>query len=142
MEGVKRLLTHPLAVRFCQVAIGVVFGAAGLAKLGNLPAFAYEIHNFRMMPVPTENLLAITLPWIEIVMGLALVLGIRNRAAAVLSAVLMAVFTVAVGQAVARNLDIECGCFGTADAQEVGVKKLLQNVGMLAVAVIASLRAR
>ncbi len=142
MEAVKRLLTHPLTVRACQLAIGVIFGAAGLAKLGNLPAFAYEIHNFRIIPIPTENVLAMTLPWIEILMGLALVLGIRERAAAVLSALLMTVFTLAVVQALVRDLNINCGCFGKADAQAVGLKKLAENLGMLAVAVVASLRTR
>ena len=96
MDNLKRLATHPATVRTCQVVIGLIFGAAGLAKLGDLSAFASQIHNFRMIPLPTENLLAITLPWIEVVIALALLLGIRRRPAALLAAVLMVVFTVAV----------------------------------------------
>ena len=55
---------------------------------------------------------------------------------------LMAVFTLAVLAALVRGLDIECGCFGTADASQVGVVKVLENLGMLALAVLASLRPR
>ena len=50
--------------------------------------------------------------------------------------------TLAVLAALLRGLDIECGCFGTADASRVGVVKVLENFGMLALAVLASLRPR
>ena len=54
----------------------------------------------------------------------------------------MTVFTVAVSLAVARKLDIECGCFGTADASRVGGLKLLENVLLTGAALVASLRLR
>jgi hypothetical protein len=55
---------------------------------------------------------------------------------------MMAVFIVAVAVAMARGLDIECGCFGTADGTRVGFVKLLENSGMFALAAIGSLRSR
>ena len=84
--------------------------------------------------------MAMTLPWIEIVAALALILHIRARPAAVLSTALLVVFTIAVGVAYLRGLDIDCGCFGTADGAQVGLRKLLENAGMIAVGAIASLR--
>ena len=142
MEALKALMTHRNTVRVCQIATGIVFGVAGLAKVGDLGAFAEQIHNFRLVPVPLENLLAMTLPWIELVAAMALILGIRARDGAILAAGAMGVFTVAVLAAVIRGLDIECGCFGTADASRVGIVKVLQNLGFLLVAVVASLRPR
>ena len=53
---------------------------------------------------------------------------------------LLALFTVGVVLAVARGLDFECGCFGKADATTVGWVKVLQNLGMLGVGVVACLR--
>ena len=138
----RRLLTHGATIRVCQIAIGAIFIAAGLAKLGDLRTFAEQIHNFRLTPVATEHLVAIVLPWVEVLAGLALLLKVRARAGATLTAVLMVVFTLAVLQAVIRGLDIECGCFGTADASRVGLTKLLQNLGMTALALVASLRPR
>ena len=129
-------------MRLAQYGIGLIFIAAGLAKIGDLGIFAEQIHNFRVTPIALENLVALTLPWIELVAGLALVLGIQARAGAVISAVLMAAFTLIVGAALYRKIDIECGCFGTADATRVGVTKLMQNIGMTAMAVVASLRPR
>ena len=136
------LLTHRTTVRVCQVLIGLVFAAAALGKLGDLDSFAKQIHNFRLVPVAIENLVAIFLPWVELLAALALILGVRARAGALLTAAMMAVFTVAVSQAVLRGLDFECGCFGTADGSRIGVLKLAENLVMLAVAVIASLRPR
>ena len=115
---------------------------AGLAKIGDLHGFAEQLHNFRMMPVPFENLIAITLPWIELVAALALIFGVRARAGALLAGALLAAFTAAVSVAMLRGLDIECGCFGTHDATRVGWVKIGQNLGMLALAWVGSIRGR
>ena len=135
-----RRLSHPWVVRACRIAIGVIFLAAALPKIGDTASFAKQVHNFRMVPIALENLFAMCLPWIALVIAMALLLGIRARAGALLASGLMVVFIVAIAQAVARGLDIECGCFGTADASSVGLTKLAEDFVMLALAVIGSLR--
>ena len=142
MDAIQGFVRHRFTIRFCQIAIGAIFLYAALPKIGDVSAFAKQVHNYRMVPIALENLFAMTLPWIELVAGLGLVLGIRARAGATLSAGLMVVFLVAIGQAVARGLDIECGCFGTTDASQVGVKRLAEDVLFLALAAVGSLRAR
>jgi uncharacterized membrane protein YphA (DoxX/SURF4 family) len=81
-----------------------------------------------------------TLPWIELLAGLALVLGVRPRSGAVLVLVLLVGFTVAVGAAWARGLDFECGCFGKASASRIGAQKFAENLAWTALAVVAALR--
>jgi uncharacterized membrane protein YphA (DoxX/SURF4 family) len=142
MNALGRFLTNPWTVRICQIAIGVLFAAAALAKLGDLHSFQEEIHNFKMLPVAVENIVAMTLPWIELVAALALILGVRARSGGLVAACLMVVFIAAVAVAMGRGLDIECGCFGTADGTRVGVLKLLENSGMFALAAVGSLRSR
>jgi len=142
MDAIRRFLTAPMTVRVAQYGIGLIFIASCLAKIGGLEIFAEQVHNFRMSPIVLENLVAMTLPWIELVAGLALLLGFHARAGAVISAVLMVAFTFIVGVALVRGIDVECGCFGTADATRVGVTKMLENIGMTALAVVASLRPR
>jgi putative oxidoreductase len=134
------LLTHRRTVRLCQLAIGLVFLLAALTKIGDAADFARQIHHYRLVPFGLENLLAITLPWIELLVALVILLGINPRVGSVASAGLMALFVVAVGIAIARGLDIECGCFGTADASHVGLTKLLENTGLLALALVGSRR--
>ncbi len=98
---------------FLRLGLGAVFVAAGLAKLRDPAGFADEIANYRLLP-SLAPLLAITLPAVELVVGVAIVVGPAawRRAAAVASAALLAVFTVAVAQVVARGIDVDCGCFG------------------------------
>jgi uncharacterized membrane protein YphA (DoxX/SURF4 family) len=142
MSAVMRLLRHPRVVLVAQLGIAVVFLAAALGKIGDAGAFARQIHNFRLLPFGLENTLAITLPWIELLAALALLLRYRPRAGAVITAGLMGLFVFVVAAAIARGLDIECGCFGTSDASRVGTAKLVDNVGLLALAGIASLKPR
>ena len=115
---------------------------AGMAKIGDLRSFAMQLHNFRILPVPVENMFAMTVPWIELLAALALIFGVRARAGALMVTALLSVFTVAVLMAMVQGLDIECGCFGTADGTRVGLIKVLQNLGMLVLGLVGSLRAR
>jgi putative oxidoreductase len=142
MRDATALLTSRWLVGLCRIAIGVVFVAAALSKIGDPAAFATQIHNFRLAPTALENLVAALLPWVELLAGLALVLHVRARAGAWLALAMMAVFTVAVAIAMARHLDFQCGCFGTMDATRVGAKKLLENLVLTGTALVASLRSR
>lgn len=135
-----RALRHPGLVRAAQIVLGFLFGWAALAKIVDLSAFALQVHNFRLLPIALESLVAMLLPWVELVAAMALVLGVRRRAGAFVAAVLLAVFTLGVASAMARGLDFECGCFGKANATRVGWGKLGENVGMLVLAWIAALR--
>ncbi len=138
LERIKNRIGHPWVVRGAQYVVGAVFVFAGLAKIGDPQAFAAQIHNFRLAPIWSENLIAVWLPWIEVLAGGGLIVGVRRGAASWLTAAMMVLFTVAVAQAWARGLDIECGCFGTSDATRVGRDKLIENLGLTALAFVAT----
>ncbi len=140
MSAVWRWLATPAVMRVTRITTGLVFLAAALGKIGDVPWFAQQVHNYHLAPAWSEHLLAIVLPWIELVAGLALVLGIRARAGAAIALVLMVVFTLAVAAAWARGLDFRCGCFGKAGAGTIGARKFLENVGLTAIAALAARR--
>ena len=145
MSALPAFLLHPTARRAAQIVAGLIFLASALAKIADLPAFAVSIHNFRLEPViplVATNLLAMTIPWIELIAGLALVGGVRPRAGAIVYTVLLSVFTIGVAAAMARGLSFDCGCFGKASAGPVGLKKLAENFAMIALGVVASLERR
>lgn len=142
MKALIDKLAHPNVVRLAGLFTGVIFIIAGLAKIGDMAAFATQVHNYRLAPVALENLVAMILPWIEVIAGVSLITGARRRPAAWICAALMIVFTIGVAQAAARGLNFECGCFGKADSSTIGVRKLLENVGLTAVALVATLRRR
>jgi uncharacterized membrane protein YphA (DoxX/SURF4 family) len=131
-----RFLADRRVVWGCRVAIGILLLGAALSKIGEAAEFARQIHRLRFAPLGLENLLAITLPWVELVAALAILSGVEARAGALLAAGLMSVFVVVVVAAMARHLDVECGCFGTADATRVGATKLVENLVAFGVALV------
>ena len=138
-------LLHPTVRRAAQILAGLIFLASALAKIADLPAFVISIHNFRLeavIPMVATNLLAMTIPWIELVAGLALVGGVRPRAGAIVYTVLLSVFTLGVVAAMARGLSFDCGCFGKSDAGPIGARKLAENLAMIAVGVVAAVDRR
>jgi uncharacterized membrane protein YphA (DoxX/SURF4 family) len=120
--------------RVLRLIVGGVFIAAGAVKIMEPAAFAVDIGNYRLLPHELINLVAITLPWIELGAGLLLVAGFWKQASASLIALMMAVFLMAIGQALARGLDVRCGCFGTVEARKVGVVALAQDAGLFVAA--------
>jgi uncharacterized membrane protein YphA (DoxX/SURF4 family) len=65
-----------------------------------------------MLPIPLANFLGIVVPFFELAVGILLVIGAGVRISAALSALLMIAFMIAITQAWARGLSIDCGCFG------------------------------
>ncbi|MEI6085379.1 MAG: MauE/DoxX family redox-associated membrane protein [Verrucomicrobiota bacterium] len=117
-----------------RLGLGGFFIYAGVEKIIDPAGFAKSIGNYKMLPLDGVNLLAITLPWIEVLGGGLLAIGVWRRGNALLIAGLLIVFIVAVGSAMHRGLNIECGCTGTVGGQKVGFTKIFENLGLLAVA--------
>jgi uncharacterized membrane protein YphA (DoxX/SURF4 family) len=78
------------------------------------------------------------LPFLEIALGLLLLLGIGTRLVAVVSGALLLVFIAGVAQAWARGLSIDCGCFGGGGAVAPGatayVQEIVRDIGFLTLA--------
>jgi len=94
--------------------IGGAFVYAGALKAWDPVKFAEDISNFRILPWSISVRLAFYLPWLEILCGVALILGwLRSGALAIFTG-LMVVFIAATISAKARGIDLDCGCFGAA----------------------------
>jgi uncharacterized membrane protein YphA (DoxX/SURF4 family) len=117
-----------LAVR---LAIGFLFVFASVEKISQPEEFAKAIMNYHLVFIAAVNLLAILLPWIELVAGLFLLSGILVRASSLLLSLLLCVFALAISISIARGLDISCGCFGTMAARKVGWNALGEDALML-----------
>ncbi len=101
-----------LVLRFGMAA---VFIAAAIPKIAAPDLFAGNVHNYQMLPAWGVNALAIVLPWLELLIGAGLALGIWSRACAATMATLTLVFTTAYVVARMRGLDIACGCFAVGE---------------------------
>ena len=111
MSRSGELLTSAWLTVRVQIALGVFFVAAALPKVLDPPSFAHMIYNYRIVPGALINLMALVMPWLELLCGLALILGIWRRSATALVAMMLIVFIVAISINVMRNNPIDCGCF-------------------------------
>jgi uncharacterized membrane protein YphA (DoxX/SURF4 family) len=123
-------------VTLLRVALGVMFICAAWPKLVDPRGFSDSINHYRLLPVPVERVAALVLPALELVVGISLIVGVLDAGASALAVLMLVVFTAAIGVALARGLDITCGCFEThGKGPKVGMEKILENVAMLAVSV-------
>lgn len=100
-----------LGLLFLRLGMAAVFIAAALPKIAAPDLFALSVHNYQILPPWGVNALALFLPWLELLIGLCLGLGLWSRASALFMAGLMVVFIIALVSAAARGLSISCGCF-------------------------------
>lgn len=125
-----------LVTLICRWIIGVIFIYASLDKLLHPDAFAQAIANYRMVPMPLLHAFAWFLPVLEAVAGLALIVGWQRRGAALLTAMMTVMFIVAIAAALARGLDISCGCFHTEGGHGVGRDLLIRDVFLLGLTLV------
>jgi uncharacterized membrane protein YphA (DoxX/SURF4 family) len=94
-----------------RLALGTVFIVAGADKIFHPLAFAKSIDNYQILPDHLVNLVAVILPWVELVLGSLLIAGIWLPGAIALANLLLATFFAALVFNVARGLSVDCGCF-------------------------------
>lgn len=161
-----RWLRHPVWARLAALVVGLVFIYASHDKIWKREApdprggpattlsgpaeFARVIYRYQIVG-PSErvaplvpNVLAVTLPWIELLAGLLLVFGVWRREAALLCAGLLLVFILAVGSALWRGIDLQnCGCFSlSGEGRRAGLGLIAADTGLLAAALLAAWRRR
>ena len=126
------LLKNALFLLILRLLIGGIFTVAGLEKIGSIAAFEQAILHYQLSGPAISTLIAMTLPWLEIVCGLGLILGIFSRSSAFVLTALLICFTAAVFSAMARGLDISCGCFSQdPNTEKIGWLKIIENCVLL-----------
>jgi putative oxidoreductase len=115
-----------------RIILGGILMYASLDKLANMADFAKIIHNYKLLPISLENLLAIFLPWLEFITGFCLIVGKFNKGALIIYNVLLIIFIIALSQALIRGLDINCGCFSVKPSSTSDVwLRIIEDIIML-----------
>ncbi|HVN60208.1 MAG TPA: MauE/DoxX family redox-associated membrane protein [Gaiellaceae bacterium] len=115
------------AVRLLAAGIWL---AAGVAKVADLAHFRDQVAAYDVLPHALVGPFAYALPFVEIVLGLYLLVGLWIRPVAIVACVLMLVFIAAQAQAWYRGLVLDCGCFGTISQQKVGPLTILRDAAL------------
>jgi uncharacterized membrane protein YphA (DoxX/SURF4 family) len=131
-DRLRQFLAGPYPTLLSRLALGGIFFLSGLTKLGVPAAFTESINSYEMpLPAALVQIMAVGLPPLEILIGVALLFGVLTRLMGALSAGLMVVFLIAMIQAAARGLDPNCGCFAGPTGNPLGLQlvKMLGPIG-------------
>ena len=133
MPGIRnmnfiRSLNLPLIFR---VILGIIFIYASYDKILDPAGFSKNIHNFHVTPIAVENLAALIIPWMELIIGVFLIFGVFLEGSTSITIGLYIFFIIILSQAVFRGIDVHCGCFKT--VADVGVTdlrmELIKHIG-------------
>jgi len=133
-----------------RLVLGVVMILYAAPKIADPGAFLKEIENYKIFPTqPPQllNLTAVGLPWVEMLGGIALIVGVFRRGSATLFAILLISFTVAIAfrtsaemkktpEKTLCQIKFDCGCGG---GPVYICPKLAMNVGLILLAIYAML---
>ena len=136
LSAVRGSLSSPYATFVSRLVLGGVFLVAGATKVPNPGSLAAAIRSYEL-PLPEwfVSLSAHVLPYLEVMLGLYVLIGLFTRASAWATNALTLLFLLALAQGARRGLELDCGCFGSAADGESGGNLLLaaaRDVGLLA----------
>lgn len=117
LDALRRLATHPWLAFLLRLYIGGTFVYASVYKINYPAEFAGSIASYELVPHWAVGLMAVAMPWLELVCGLLTIVGVRPKASILTLMGLMALFALAVAITLARGVPIGCGCFQTLEDQ-------------------------
>lgn len=134
---IRSLLSNDYLVAALRLLLGLLFVFASIDKISDPSAFANAITNYKLISGSLSLFIATVLPWIELLSGLAILLGFWFHGAAMVLFILVSSFTLAVLTGLIRGLDISCGCF-TLDphVSKIGWLKVFENFGLILVSLV------
>jgi len=104
---------HQWLCLLARIYLGLVFIIASWHKIINPGIFALDVATYQLLPLWIINGFALVLPWVELLAGTMLILGLRTQAAALLVSLMMLSFMIALLWALRLELDMSCGCFAS-----------------------------
>jgi uncharacterized membrane protein YphA (DoxX/SURF4 family) len=118
-----------------RLIVGVVDLWAGLVKFPDPAGNVRQVRAFDILPEAIVPTVGHALPTVEIIIGVALILGLLTRVFAVIGALFLVAFIIGIASAWARGLEINCGCFGShgvpADPHRQYAVDIARDLGLL-----------
>jgi len=118
-----------------RLILGVIFIYASYDKILHPKAFAEVVYNYQILPDGLINVTAIVLPWLEMLMGIFLIMGFWMPGTVIWCNTLLVVYIGALCFNLARGLDVNCGCFSTTKGSTISIETILWDVAFLALSV-------
>jgi uncharacterized membrane protein YphA (DoxX/SURF4 family) len=121
-----------------RLGLAAVWLISGAIKVSDLNQTYVAVQAYDVLPAGVASVVAGAVPFLELVLGLLLLVGLGTRLTAAVSALVLLAFIGAVAQSWARGLTIDCGCFGGGGQVAAGEtrypQEIARDIGFLALA--------
>ncbi|WP_435829845.1 MauE/DoxX family redox-associated membrane protein [Micromonospora costi] len=122
-----------------RLGLAAVWLLAGASKVDDLAASGRAVNAYQILPYDVSTVVGAALPFVELALGVLLLVGLATRLTAGVSALLLVVFIAGIASAWARGLAIDCGCFGSGGQLAEGqapsyLPEILRDLGFLVLA--------
>ncbi len=121
-----------LILLLARIALSGIFVTAAVLKLRDPDSTLVAVFQYKILSWSASGVVASFLPFVEIAAAVGLWIPRVRLGAALLSLTMVLVFMTALGSAVARNLDVSCGCFGTSDLHTTAIRRFAEDAVLLA----------
>ncbi len=144
----NNIFNYRIFLLLLRYILGGVFIYASIDKIQNPQEFSDLIDNFHITPITLNNIFALTLPWLELIIGFGLITGFFLEASLKIIILLLIWFIFILAQAVFRGIDTHCGCFKVGDGVEnidykfLLIKRIFEDVVFLGMALILKFKAQ
>jgi len=147
METGRAAAVWPWISTVARVGLAAVFLIAGGLHVGDLAASGRAVNAYQLMSFDAARVVGAVQPFLEIAVGLLLLIGLATRLSAAIGALLLVVFIFGIIWAWAKGLQIECGCFNKGGELPPGrtaqyLPEILRDVGFLVLAGIVLVKPR
>jgi len=110
-----------------RLLVGGVFIYAAIPKILEPDAFAETVFNYQILPEILVNPVAIVLPWMELLTGAFIIIGIWLEGALIIYNLLMITFISVLAFNTARGLNINCGCFSQGSGDIINMGTIIRH---------------
>ncbi|WP_026425062.1 MauE/DoxX family redox-associated membrane protein [Actinokineospora inagensis] len=129
-----------------RLGLAGVWLVSGWVKASDPNQTYIAVHAYDVLPSGVVSVVAGAMPFLELALGVLLLVGLGTRITAALSCLVLLAFVAAVAQSWARGLSIDCGCFGGGGQVAKGdtryPQEIARDIGFLVLAVWLLVRPR
>tara|TARA_Y100001970_G_C13696448_1_gene585015 strand:- start:130 stop:573 length:444 start_codon:yes stop_codon:yes gene_type:complete len=138
-----KIMSNRYVILLSRFILGIIFIYASIDKIIDPVSFSSTIDNYHISPYSLNNIAALVIPWLELIIGVFLICGIFINGSSFIAILLLLFFIFILTQALLRGINVDCGCFDlNADTLEDSqlrikmIRRILEDILFLVLAFI------
>ena len=139
----KNIISNRYVILLSRFILGIIFIYASIDKIIDPISFSSTIDNYHISPYSLNNIAALVIPWMELIIGVFLIFGIFISGSSFIAILLLFFFIFILTQALLRGINVDCGCFDlntdTLEDSQLRIKmirRILEDILFLGLAFI------